>query len=72
MAATNARNHGKRPARYCENREQAKAAEAELLQELTQEAEQEIQENAAPAALALLCEAYALDLEAWGKAPDTS
>jgi integrase len=63
--------HGKRRARFCENREQAKAAEAELLQELTQETEQEAQVNAAPATLQMLCDAYALNLEARGKAPES-
>jgi len=63
--------HGKRRARLWENREEAKAAEVELLQELTQEADQEKEEAALPVTLALLCDAYVLDLEARGKAPDS-
>ncbi len=62
---------GNRLSRLCESKDAAKAAEAELLQELRAASEQEAQEGAAPATLALLCEAYVLDLEARGKAPDS-
>ncbi len=62
---------GNRLSRLCESKEAAKAAEAELLQELRATAEQQAQDEGAPATLALLCEAYPLDLEARGKAPDS-
>ncbi len=44
---------------------------AELRKKLIGEAEQEAKDHAEPATLALLCEAYALDLEARGKSPDS-
>lgn len=62
---------GARLSRLCGSKEEAKQAEAELLQSLIKAAEQEAQENAAPATLELLCEAYVLDLEARGKSPDS-
>ncbi len=62
---------GKRLSRLCESKDAAKAAEAELLQELRATAEQEAQDNTAPATLALLCEAYILDLETRGKSEET-
>ncbi len=62
---------GKRLSRLCESKDAAKAAEAELLQTLRADSEQEAQEGAAPATLGLLCEAYLLDLETRGKSEDT-
>jgi integrase len=62
---------GNRLSRLCESKDAAKIAEAELLQELRATSEREAQEGAAPATLALLCEAYVLDLEARGKSPDS-
>lgn len=62
---------GGRLSRLCDSKDAAKQAEADLLKELAAAAEQETQENAAPATLELLCEAYELDLEARGKAPDS-
>ncbi len=62
---------GERLSRLCESKDAAKAAEAELLQELRAAAERQAQDEAAPATLELLCEAYVLDLEARGKSEDT-
>jgi len=62
---------GHRLSRLCDSRETALQAKAELRLQLTQEAEQEATDRAAPATLALLCDAYLLDLEARGKGTDT-
>ena len=83
MAVKCVKNHGKkvwvariayrgaRRAKFCETQAAAKTAEAELLRELTQEVDQEAQDGSAPATLALLCDAYLLDLEARGKPRET-
>lgn len=63
--------HGMRRAKLCASREAAKTAEGDLLRELKAEAEQEAQEAARPATLALVCDAYLLDLEARGKGKDS-
>ena len=62
---------GARLSRLCDSKDEAKQAEADLLQTLVKAADQEGKENAAPATLQLLCDAYVLDLEARGKAPDS-
>ncbi len=62
---------GQRLSRLCESKDAAKQAEAELLQTLVKATEQETQAESAPATLALLCEAYVLDLEARGKSPES-
>jgi integrase len=62
---------GERLSRLCESWDQAKQAEAELLQQLVGQADEDAQAEAAPVTLALLCEAYLLDLAARGKAPDS-
>jgi hypothetical protein len=56
-----------RRSRLCESREKAREAEADLLTELRDEAE----EAAQPVTLALVCEGYLLDLEARRKSSDT-
>ncbi len=61
----------RRLSRLCDSEDEAKAAKAELRLQLNQEAEHETEESAAPATLALLCDAYLLDLEARGKPEDT-
>ncbi len=53
------------------SREEARAARAELITQLKNRVTQEQQAEAAPATLATLCTAYALDLEARGKSPDS-
>lgn len=66
--------HGKRRAKFCATQEAAKSAEADLLRDLRDEADRdakEQQEAAQPATLALVCEAYLLDLESRGKGKDT-
>lgn len=62
---------GYRASRLCESYDTAKAAKAELLTKLKTDAEQEAKNQAAPATLAVLCDAYALDLEARGKSTDS-
>lgn len=62
---------GARTSRLCETKQEARQAEAELLQRLKAAAGQADAEGAQPATLRRLCEAYAADLEARGKGPDT-
>ncbi len=62
---------GNRLSRLCDSRDAAKAAEADLLQTLRAASEKEAREGATPATLELLCDAYALDLEARAKSPDS-
>ncbi len=62
---------GGRLSRLCDSKDEAKQAEADFLKELVAKAEQDTQAEAAPATLELLCEAYLLDLEARGKAPES-
>lgn len=70
--------HGARRARFCESRDAAKDAERDLFEELRREAaaaaaeaERDQAEAAQPVTLALVCEAYLLDLEGRGKRADT-
>ncbi len=62
---------GQRLSRLCESKEAAKQAEAELLRSLVKATEEDTQAEAAPATLALLCDAYTLDLEARGKSAES-
>jgi hypothetical protein len=62
---------GARLSRLCNSRDEAKQAEADLLQTLVKAAEQEIQANTTPATLALLCDYYLQNLENRGKSEDT-
>ncbi len=62
---------GRRASCLCASRDAAKLARAELLATLKANVEQERCTEAAPATLALLCDAYVLTLEARGKARET-
>jgi len=62
---------GERRSQLCDTEDEAKQAKADLLQKLVKATEQEAQANAAPATLALVCDAYLLDLEARGKNADS-
>jgi integrase len=62
---------GKQRARFCDSKQAAEDAVPALRQELKREAEQEQTEAEQPVTLALVCEAYLLDLETRGKGPDT-
>jgi integrase len=60
-----------RRSRVCETKQQAKEAEAELLNELKVTAGQREAAGAVPATMGALLDAYALDLEARGKGVDS-
>jgi integrase len=62
---------GLRSSRVCANRDAAKLAQAELLQDLKRRAGQAEQAGLAPATLRQLFDAYAQDLEDRGKGEDT-
>jgi integrase len=64
-------HQGQRVSRICATEAGAKLAKGELLQQLHAEAEATARDGAQPATLALLCDAYVLDLEARGKGTDT-
>ena len=57
--------------RLCESAEEARRVKGELRRELMGEAAEQAAAGEAPATLALLCDAYILDLEARGKAADS-
>lgn len=62
---------GLRTSRICQSKEEARQAEAELLQRLKKQAGQAEAEATRPATLRTLFELYAADLEARGKSPET-
>jgi integrase len=62
---------GRRRAKVCRTKEEARHVEGELLRDLKAEAAKEEQEGARPATLKSLFEFYVADLEARGKGPDT-
>lgn len=62
---------GRQRARFCDTKRAAEDAVPELRQDVKLEVDQEQQEAAQPVTLALICEAYLLDLEARGKSKDT-
>jgi hypothetical protein len=62
---------GARLSRLCDSKKAGTTAEADLLREFRAKASEAEQADAAPATLELLCDAYILDLEARGKAPDS-
>lgn len=62
---------GRRRAKVCRTKEEARHAEGELLRDLKAEAAKEEQEGARPATLKSLFEFYVADLEARGKSVDT-
>jgi integrase len=62
---------GRRRAKVCRTKEEARHAEGELLRDLKAEAAKEDQEGARPATLRKLFEFYVADLEARGKGTDT-
>lgn len=62
---------GLRSSRVCENRDAAKLAQAELLQELKRRAGQAEQAGLAPATLRQLLDLYALDMEDRGKGEES-
>lgn len=64
-------HQGQRISRICATEAEAKLAKGELLQQLHVEAEATARDGTQPATLALLCDAYVLDLEARGKGADT-
>jgi integrase len=62
---------GRRRAKVCRTKEEARHTEGELLRDLKAEAAKEEQEGARPATLRRLLEFYVDDLAARGKGPDT-
>jgi len=64
-------DRGRRRAKVCRTKEEARHAEGELLRDLKAEAAKEEQEGARPATLKSLFEFYVADLEARGKSADT-
>jgi len=62
---------GRRRAKVCRTKEEARHAEGELLRALKAEAVQQEQEGARPATLRQLFEFYVANLEERGKGPDT-
>jgi integrase len=62
---------GARKSKLCVSKDNARKAEADLLTELKAAQATNAQDAAAPATLALLCDAYVLDLESRGKASDS-
>ncbi len=62
---------GLRRSRVCETKEAARAAEAELLQQLKEQHARAQSEATRPVTLRTLFEFYVADLEARGKSPDT-
>jgi hypothetical protein len=62
---------GRRRAKVCRTKDEARHAEGELLRDLKAEAAREEQEGARPATVKMLFEFYVADLEARGKSRDT-
>jgi integrase len=62
---------GRRRAKVCRTKEEARHGEGELLRDLKAEAAKEAETGARPATLRRLLEFYVEDLEARGKGPDT-
>jgi integrase len=63
--------HGRRDSRACETKKDAREAEAEILTALKAQTQAEREAEQQPATPRLLCDAYAADLEARGKARDS-
>lgn len=64
-------SRGLRDSKACPTKAEAKDAEADILRNLKVRAEAEQEAEKQPATLKLLCDAYVLDLEQRGKAPDS-
>jgi len=62
---------GLRDSRSCATKAEARTAAADILKALQKQAKADAEAADRPVNLRLICEAYALDLEARGKSPDS-